>query len=41
LNKKVLGWRLTVAAEWTQRSGGGSLFHARGPATACIYRVPL
>ena len=25
---------MKVAAEWTRRSGGGSLFHARGPATA-------
>ena len=25
---------MKVAAEWTWRSGGGSLFHARGPATA-------
>jgi len=29
-----LSWRLKVAAEWTRRSGGGSSFHARGPATA-------
>jgi len=25
---------LKVAAEWTRRSGGGSLFHAQGLATA-------
>jgi len=25
---------LKVTAEWNRRRGGGSLFHARGPATA-------
>jgi len=34
LYKNVLSWRVEAATEWTQRSGGGSLFHARGPATA-------
>jgi len=34
LYKNVLSWRLKAAGEETQRSGGGSLFHARGPAAA-------
>ena len=31
---KLFSWRLKVLTESTRRSGDGSLFHARGAATA-------
>ena len=33
-NKTVFSWRSKVLTESTRRSGDGSLFHARGVATA-------
>ena len=37
--KNVSSWRLKAAGEETQGSGGGSLFHARGPAGSALKAV--